>query len=323
MSPTITVITPVYNGEKYLAECIDSVRTQTRTDWEYVIVDNCSTDRTAEIAQHYASIDSRIRHVRCTEFVPIYQNFSRSIDFMDPGSRYCKFLCADDRLFPECLGRMVALMEKFPSCGVVSAYRMYGERVDTIGLDRFPGECVPGRQALRQALLEVKYPVGSPTSVLFTTEILRSRKPFFDNEALIGADADAGLRILLNADLGIINEVLTFSRQHPDALTSAFADRINTYLPMFVGIVVRYGPQVLTKQEYRGAMRKHLWDFWWFLFKASLQPSRRKDKVFQSLHNTEIRRVLKELPAGESATRFILKSMLPLLADRSGTFVVP
>jgi glycosyltransferase involved in cell wall biosynthesis len=323
MSPTITVITPVYNGERYLAECIESVLAQTRTDWEYVIVDNCSTDRTAEIAKHYASIDDRIRHVHCSRFVPIYENFSRTIEFMHPDSRFGKFVCADDRLFPECLERMVALAEKYPSVGVVSAHRMYGDRVDPIGLPSFGGECVPGLKAVHQALMEDKYPVGSPTSVLYTGKILRSRKPFFDSAASIHADADAGLRILTQSDLGIVNEVLTFTRLHAGTQTFSFADRINTYLPMFVAILVRYGHLALTQAEYRRAMRNHLRTYWWFLFKARMKASRRKDSVFQSLHNTEIRRVLAELPAEERKTRLILESMLALLADRSGTFVVP
>ena len=43
--PRVSVVTPVYNGERHLAECVESVLGQTFRDWEYVIVDNCSTDR--------------------------------------------------------------------------------------------------------------------------------------------------------------------------------------------------------------------------------------------------------------------------------------
>ena len=59
--PLVSVLTPVYNGEKYLAECIESVLAQTYQNWEYVIVNNCSTDRTLEIAADYARRDKRIR----------------------------------------------------------------------------------------------------------------------------------------------------------------------------------------------------------------------------------------------------------------------
>lgn len=61
--PLVTVITPVYNGQEYIAECIQSVLDQTYSRWEYLIVDNCSQDRSLEIARQFASKDARIRIV--------------------------------------------------------------------------------------------------------------------------------------------------------------------------------------------------------------------------------------------------------------------
>ena len=57
----ISIILPVYNGELYLAEAIDSILLQTYSDWELILVNDCSTDRTAEICREYADRDSRIR----------------------------------------------------------------------------------------------------------------------------------------------------------------------------------------------------------------------------------------------------------------------
>ena len=51
--PLVSVVTPVYNGAEYLVECIESVVNQTYANWEYVIVDNCSTDDTLAIARRY------------------------------------------------------------------------------------------------------------------------------------------------------------------------------------------------------------------------------------------------------------------------------
>ena len=59
--PLVSVVTPVYNEEKNLAECIESVLAQTYPNWEYVIVNNCSTDRSLQIAESYAAQDKRIR----------------------------------------------------------------------------------------------------------------------------------------------------------------------------------------------------------------------------------------------------------------------
>ena len=58
--PLVSVLTPVYNGEAYVRECIESVIAQTYTNWEYIIVNNCSRDRTLELASEYTR-DPRIR----------------------------------------------------------------------------------------------------------------------------------------------------------------------------------------------------------------------------------------------------------------------
>lgn len=61
--PLISIVTPVYNVEKFLPQCIDSVLAQTFTDWELILVDDGSTDSSAEICDRYAAKDPRIRVV--------------------------------------------------------------------------------------------------------------------------------------------------------------------------------------------------------------------------------------------------------------------
>src|SRR5690554_7710345 len=112
VQPKVSVVTPVFNGERFLAEAIESVRAQTYTDWEYVIADNCSTDRTIEIAERYAALDPRIRVYRAQSFLPIIANWNRALRQIAPGTLYCKVLHADDRLFAECLSRMVEVLER-------------------------------------------------------------------------------------------------------------------------------------------------------------------------------------------------------------------
>ena len=126
--PLISVVTPVYNTELYLAECIESVLGQTYANYEYIIVNNCSTDRTLEIAQSYAKQDGRIRVVDCDVFVNHIENHNRALQLMSDKSKYCKIVQADDWMFPECLLKMTALAEAEPSIGIVSAYSIFGGR---------------------------------------------------------------------------------------------------------------------------------------------------------------------------------------------------
>ena len=112
--PLVSVVTPVYNGEKYIAECIESVLRQTYENWEYVVVNNCGTDRTLEIANAYAKKDPRIRVHNNSEFLKIIPNWNHALRQISPESKYCKIVHADDWLFPECIERMVAVSEQHP-----------------------------------------------------------------------------------------------------------------------------------------------------------------------------------------------------------------
>ena len=89
IQPLVTLITPVYNGEKYLAECIESILVQTYQNWTYIIVNNCSTDRSLEIAEDYARKDSRIRIHNNQKFVGMIQNHNIAFRQISPESRYC------------------------------------------------------------------------------------------------------------------------------------------------------------------------------------------------------------------------------------------
>src|SRR5439155_14855095 len=99
--PLVSVVTPVYNGEKYLSECIESVLAQTYQNWEYIIVNNCSTDNSLEIAQGYAKKDPRIGIHNNPEFVGVIQNHNIAFRQVASASKYCKVVHADDWLFPE------------------------------------------------------------------------------------------------------------------------------------------------------------------------------------------------------------------------------
>src|SRR5713101_9671976 len=116
--PLVSVCTPVYNCAEYLAECIESVLAQTYQNWDYTIVDNCSTDESVEIARRYAAKDQRIRIQENQQFLRAIPNFNVALRQISPTSKYCKVVLGDDRLFPECLARMVAVAEEHPSVGI-------------------------------------------------------------------------------------------------------------------------------------------------------------------------------------------------------------
>ena len=77
--PLVTVVTPFYNTAPHLAQCIESVLAQSYREFEYILMDNCSTDGSSEIARSYERLDPRIRLIRCSEFLSQLANYNRAL----------------------------------------------------------------------------------------------------------------------------------------------------------------------------------------------------------------------------------------------------
>jgi glycosyltransferase involved in cell wall biosynthesis len=254
LQPEVGIITPVYNGAKYLAESIESVLAQTYSNWTLTVANNCSTDSTAEIACGYAAKDSRIRVHHNQQFLPAIANHNASLRLLPPNSKYCKLLFADDWLFPECLERMVALAEAHPSVGILTAYSLQGSEVIWTGLP-YPSIVVPGHDACRTRLLGGPYVFGTGTSQLYRSEIVRSAESFF-NEANTHCDSEICFRHLNRWDLGFIHQILSYTRPlRPESLTTE-ANRLNTLLLMTLYELITYGPVYLTVEELRSQLAK-------------------------------------------------------------------
>jgi glycosyltransferase involved in cell wall biosynthesis len=112
-TPRVTVGIPVYNGEEYLRQLLDSLLAQSYTDFEIVISDNCSTDTTEEICREYAARDSRIRYHRCEVNRGASWNFNRVVELAR--GEYFKWTPADDEYEPQYLEACVSVLEREPS----------------------------------------------------------------------------------------------------------------------------------------------------------------------------------------------------------------
>ena len=114
MPPKVSVLTTVYNREKYITECIESVLASSFQDWEMIIVDDQSVDRSVEIAQSYAQQDERIKVYVNEVNLGDYPNRNKAASLAT--GKYLKYLDADDLIYPHGLEIMVKTMECYPQC---------------------------------------------------------------------------------------------------------------------------------------------------------------------------------------------------------------
>jgi glycosyltransferase involved in cell wall biosynthesis len=276
--PLVSVLTPVYNGEAYLSECIESVLAQTYPRWEHVLVDNASSDRTGEILRAYAARDRRLRVVTNERHVAVIPNHNIAARQISPASRWCKYLSADDALLPECLERMVMLGETHPTIGVISAYQVQGHKVGLAGLP-YPSPVTAGRTIARASLLGRLNVFGGATAHMIRADFVRSRDPFFDDSNL-HADVAACYEVLQTSDFGFVHQVLTSARAHRGSLTFSVARRLNTYVLGHLKILTQYGPVFLAPDEYAQVLRQRLDAYYTFLARALLTPAGREIWAF-------------------------------------------
>jgi glycosyltransferase involved in cell wall biosynthesis len=115
-SPVVSILTTVYNREKYIGACIESVLDSTYTNWELIIVDDQSKDGSVAIAKEYAAKDSRIKVYVNENNLGDYPNRNQAASLAK--GKYLKYLDADDLIYPHGLGVMVETMDAHPDCAL-------------------------------------------------------------------------------------------------------------------------------------------------------------------------------------------------------------
>ncbi|HWW00433.1 MAG TPA: glycosyltransferase family 2 protein [Candidatus Acidoferrum sp.] len=283
--PLVTVVTPVYNGEPYLAECIESVLKQSYNNWQYFIVNNCSTDSSLEIANGYAKRDARI-HVRTNPaFVDAISNHNIAVKLISAESKYCKVIAADDWITPDCLSKMVELVEECPGIGLIGSYQSAGAEVEWKGLPP-DVRVISGREVCRLSLLENLNVFGSPTSSLYRSELIRKCDMFFPH-LLPHADTSACYEHLQNHDYGFVHEVLSIERIHEGQRTTK-VKALDMGTLAYLDIVLKYGPIYLTKEEFEQRKIDFFESYYRALGGCLLQMKGRDFWGFQTSRLTEL-----------------------------------
>ncbi len=227
----VSVGVPVYNGEKYIAEALDSMLNQTYRNWECNIVNNASTDNTENIVKKYVNKDKRFILHNYSEFFPLVDNWNRTVLHISENAKYFKILQADDWLYSQYLEEMVSVMEKYPTIGMCSSYRIDDTRIKCDGLNINDGQFYNGKEMLMKHIKQEIDITGSGTTVLFKVEYLKKLPQFpeIHDPKDFHCDTQLAFEIMSISDIGFVFKVLSYTRWHPDAYTSNTCVLYNTF----------------------------------------------------------------------------------------------
>lgn len=218
--PKVTVLMPVYNGEKYLHKAINSILSQTFQDFEFLIVNDGSTDNSLEIIISYQ--DDRIRVINNVNNLGISQSLNKGLNLAQ--GEYIARMDCDDISLPNRLCTQVDFLNCNPEIIVVGSYM---ELIDSEGYKTEQQYLYPLTNENIIYSMLYSNPLGHPSVMFRRKEVIKiggyRLKKEWNN--LSTEDYDLWLRLAIhNYALANIPECLIYYRDHPDSLTRlAFA----------------------------------------------------------------------------------------------------
>ncbi len=249
--PKISVVLPTYNGSKYLAESIQSILNQTMTDWELIIVDDCSTDETPRIVGEFR--DNRIHYVRNGVNCKLPRSLNRG--FSLASGEYLTWTSDDNWYAPNALERMADALDAYPELGLVCANRVLLDENDEVIMS----------QVLRPA---VEMPERNCVQACFMyRRSVPNRIGAYNPDALLVEDYEYWVRVHNRFRIGTIHEDLYFYRMRKGSLSDQYGEAHIRDLHNSVAGRVSSKKRLLEMRLYRfivrwsvrGASHKHGW----------------------------------------------------------------
>lgn len=215
-TPRVSVLMPVYNGEPYLSEAVDSILAQSFADFEFIIVDDGSTDNTWPILQEYAAREPRIVLTRNDANVGLARSLNKGLELAQ--GEYVARMDADDISLPRRLATQVAFLDEYPDIGVVGSFVQLIDEDGALGaVWHYP--TMPG---LLLWSLSFHSPLAHP-SVVFRRRLVEEVGGY-DEALLANQDRDLWHRLSSLTRLSNLPDVLLLYRQHPDTISQRQAD---------------------------------------------------------------------------------------------------
>jgi len=219
----VSIGLPVFNGEKYLRQALDSILAQTYQDFELIISDNASTDRTQQICNDYINKDDRIRYYRNRQNLGAPRNFNRVFELSS--SEYFKWAAYDDLIAPDYIQKCVRVLDNDPSIVLChSKTNRINEQGKLIGnYDNRTLRRVSSWKPHERFgdLISIHNPCWSIFGVMRANSLRKT--PL--HGSYIGADRNLLAEIGLLGRIYEIPEYLLFRRDHDQAYTQRFCEQ--------------------------------------------------------------------------------------------------
>lgn len=210
-APLVTVLMPVYNGETFLREAIDSVLAQTFTDFVFLIINDGSTDNTEKIILSYN--DSRIQYVRNEENLKLIKTLNKGLSLVT--TKYVARMDADDICVPTRLERQIEYMECHPQVGLLGTWcQIIGANEPALIRYEENHEQICFKQLYQ---IQIVHP-----SCMIRMPVLQTLDNWFDETYLHAEDYELFTRMSHVTRLANIPEVLHLYRKHENAVSVLF-----------------------------------------------------------------------------------------------------
>jgi glycosyltransferase involved in cell wall biosynthesis len=230
-NPLISVCLPVCNGEAYLELAIKSVQEQTYGNFELLIADDCSNDRSSEIIDRYSKQDKRIVAWRNDKRLGLFQNYNACIE--RASGEFIKPFAQDDLWEPQLLAKQLAVLNNHEDVVLVAASRLHIDADGAIIEEELFNKITavlgkklvyPGNHVRRIALATpFDNPLGEPCAVMFRA---RARGEGFQTVFRHAGDLEYWLRILAEGDYAFIDEPLVYFRKHDKSTTASNIEQL-------------------------------------------------------------------------------------------------
>jgi glycosyltransferase involved in cell wall biosynthesis len=216
--PKVSVCIPTYNYAHYISDAIESVLSQSFTDFELIVVDNCSSDNTPEVVNKYVRRDGRINYFVNKENLGFVNNFNECL--RHASGEYVKILSADDLISPTCIERSVEILNRYPEVAFIGSARALVDcclrpiRIISYA-DKF--DIVEGFSVVRRCLINGVNYIGEPTAVVFRRQYAARG---FDTAYKQLVDLEMWFHLLEQGKFAYVNEPLCSVRIHKDQQTN-------------------------------------------------------------------------------------------------------